>query len=226
MGWTGVWAAAMRSRPLMWATGVWSLLRGGRPEGGPEPEPAAKPWPPRVGDKVEMFSRWTHKWFPAVVESAGPDEGGWPSGMTVRVLGNGVGEDDVRDEELRPIDWLAAARRDTVYYPEDLPAWSAFDRHMTKHMETCGGCPECDGMDEHYPACPDCGDRRHRSEDDPCICGRYPWMRSRPRTAGRLLTAAARRDRITRRAREAMLRGQREAVRSARRGILRHLLPA
>jgi len=204
MGWTGVWAAALRSRPLMWATGVWSLLRGGRPEGGPEPEPAAKPWPPRVGDKVEMFSRWTHKWFPAVVESAGPDEGGWPSGMTVRLLGNRVGEDDVRTEELRPPDWLAAARRDTDRFAEEYPAWSAFDSYASKHMETCGGCPECDGLDDHYLACPDCGGRRHR-DGDPCFCERYAWARTERTAAGRLLTAAARRDRITRRARASLL---------------------
>jgi len=189
------------------AASAWSRLRAFRAPEGPAPEAEARPWPPRVGDRVEMFSRWTGKWFPAVVEASGPRPGGggWPAGMTVRLLGNGTGEDDVLEGELRPLDWLAAARRDPDRFPEHYPAWPSWDRHMIRHMETCGGCPECDGLDRFYPACPDCGSRRHRSDSDPCLCSQYRWLMDR--AAGRLLTAAARRDRVTRRARAELLGG-------------------
>lgn len=126
-------------------------------------------WSPKAGDEVEMWSRFTDAWFPAVVdarsEAAG---GGWPV-LTVRLKGNGVGDTGVAKSEIRPLDGaarLAAARREhpaAFYY--------SYDNDNVRHMQECGGCPDCEGLGEYYRECGDarCG-MHHR--DEACVMGR------------------------------------------------------
>lgn len=126
-------------------------------------------WSPEVGDEVEMWSRYTEKWFPAVVDARSPSRGGgWPL-LTVRIKGNAAADTGVAKSEIRPLDGaarLAAARRE---YPAAF--YDLYDDDNIRHMRECGGCPDCEGLGEYYRECGDarCG-MHHR--DEACIMGR------------------------------------------------------
>lgn len=115
-------------------------------------KPSPRCWPPEAGDDVEMWSRYTNAWFPAVV-TARSETGGWPS-LDVRLKGNGVGDSDVKESEIRPVRRLDAARRE---HPDC--AYEAYDADNAKHLRECNGCLDCEGLSEHYRECA-CGNGR------------------------------------------------------------------
>lgn len=51
-----------------------------------------------------------------------------------------------------------------------------------------------EGLDGHYPACPR-GGRKHRTDADPRICVKYPWIRERSGSGARRVIMAQRRAR-------------------------------
>ncbi len=128
-------------------------------------------WSPRVGDEVEMYSRYTDVWYPAVIDARSEVAGGgWPL-LTVRIKGNRASDDNVAKSEIRPLDRaarLAGARR------EFQNGWqcNAYDRDNAKHLSACPGCPDCYGLGEYYRECA-CrgGDRLQHIDSGECpVC--------------------------------------------------------
>ena len=118
-------------------------------------------WPPRTGDEVEMWSRFSDAWYPAIIlaHSDSPTEA-WPL-ITARLKGNRAVDERVQESEIRPMRRLAAARRE---HPDCF--YLAYDTDNIKHLQECARCPECEGVREHYDICT-CGRPHHRTEN-PC----------------------------------------------------------
>lgn len=124
-------------------------------------------WPPRIGDNIEMLSRYIDCWFPAVVIERGElsDRIGWPP-ITVRIIGNAEGaiDTDVQGWEILPINRLAAARREPC--KTKIENYDVYDESNISHMCKCDGCPDCDGLSVYYRKCT-CKDLYHHV-DSPC----------------------------------------------------------
>ncbi len=126
---------------------------------------------PQVGDEVEMFSRYAHKWFPAFVEARSPSA----PFITTRLKGNSAVDNMVAEDEIRPMRRLDAARRVShdIGYP-------AYDADNIKHLRECDGCPECAGVGAYYYECV-CGWTTHcTTQGDICPHCKRPSSCSRP----------------------------------------------
>ena len=61
------------------------------------------------------------------------------------IKGNIAVDENVSESEIRPIQRLAAARRE---HPDS--SYKAYDRDNAKHLQECDGCPECEGLGKYY----------------------------------------------------------------------------